>query len=249
MKNYKLIYHFIITILFVYIFLQFLTFKNTNYIYNFYTKYVMNKYCIILYICLLFLIIKYDTYTTILLFLLIIGPFKCSTKEYFEGNILSTTQPITTQPITTQPITTQPITTQPITTQQQTLYSNRNKISKLIDKQVTNDLLGIDDRFKMDEVKKNEILKQIKAQITFDPYKTDLSKDVINEIYNKYFDNDIFIKLNTINEDSKDYIAAGNFKYIPTQDKVNYDMIKYEDLTKNNAFIINGEFNDTNKSL
>ena len=60
---------------------------------------------------------------------------------------------------------------------------------------VENNLLGIDDRFKMDDVKKDELLRQIKAQINFDPYKTELSKEVIYEIYNKYFDNDIFVKL------------------------------------------------------
>ena len=229
MKNNKLIYHLIITILFVYVFLQFLTLKNTNYIYNFYTKYIMNKYCIILYISLLFLLIKYDTYTTILLFLLIIGPFRCSTKEYFEENYsnISTTQPNTTQPNTIQQIPEQ----------------------NLINEQVNNNLLGIDDRFKVDEIKKNEILREIKAQINFDPYKTDLSKNVIYEIYNKYFDNDIFVKLNSIDEDSKNYIASGNFNYIPKQEKVIYDMKTYEDLTKNTAFGINSQMDDTNRSL
>ena len=238
MKNIKLIYHLIITILFVYIFVQFLTLKHTNYIYNFYTKYVMNKYCIIIYISLLFFLIKYDTYTTILLFLLIIGPFKCSTKEYFETP--TTTPPTTTTPLTTTKKSTPTTTKQSIPT---------NPIQNLINKKLNNELLGIDDRFKMDEFKKNEILKEIKAQINFDPYKTDLSKNVINEIYNKYFDNDIFIKLNSIDENSKNYIAAGNFEYVPKPDKVNYDMKTYEDLTKSTSFGVNSELNGTNKAL
>ena len=49
-KNGIIIYHCILIIIFVYIFVQFLTMKSNNAIYNFYTKYVMNKYCIILYL-------------------------------------------------------------------------------------------------------------------------------------------------------------------------------------------------------
>ena len=212
MKNIKLYYHLIITFMFVYIFIQFLTLKQTNYIYKFYTDYIMNKYCIIIYISLLFCIMKYDTYTAILLFILIIGPFKCSTKEFYENN---TTLSNTTLPNTTLPNI------------EQTAISNI----------VKDNLLGIDDRFKMDDIKKDEILRQIKAQIKFDPYKTNLSKDVIYEIYNKYFDND-----------SKEYIASGNFNYVPKENKVDYDITTYENLNKNTAFGINANI-DTNKSI
>ena len=101
----------------------------------------------------------------------------------------------------------------------------------------------------MDDIKKTEILRQIKAQINFDPYKTELSKDVIYEIYNKYFDNDVFVKLNSIDEDSKNYIASGNFNYIPKENKVDFDITTYENLNKNTAFGINSQVDDTNKSL
>ena len=206
MKNIKLYYHLIITLLFIYIFIQFLTLRQSNSIYKFYIDYVMNKYCLILYISLLFLIMKYDIYTTILLFILIIGPLKCSSKEYFE-----------------------------------TEQSQINEV-------VTNNLLGIDSRFKIDDVKKNEILRQIKAQINFDPYKTELSKEVIFEIYNKYFDNDIFVKLKSIDDRSKDYIASGKFDYIPKEKKIDYDITTYENLLKNTSIGIN-QFNDINNSL
>ena len=205
-KNIKLVYHCFITILFVYVFIQFLTLKITNNVYKFYNDYIMNKYCLILYICLLLFVINYDKYTCILLFILIIGPIKCSYKEYFEDE------------------------------------------QQAINTLIKNKLLGIDDRFKMDDVKKDEILRQIKAQINFDPYKTNLSKDVIYEIYNKYFDNDIFVKLKSIDNDSKEYIASGNFNYIPTENKVDYDITTYENLIKNPSFGIN-ENMDINKSL
>lgn len=215
MKNLKLFYYFIITILFVYVFVQFLALKNSNNIYKFYTDYIMNKYCLIIYILLLFVILKYDTYTTVLLFILIIGPFRCSKKEYFNNY----TNPITTVPLSTT-----------LSTIINTNSLNQTETEKIND--IVNNTLNIDDnRFKMDDVKKDEILRQIKAQINFDPYKTNLSKDVIYEIYNKYFDNNIFNKLNAIDNDSKEYIASGNFNYIPNQDKVDYDITTYNNLS------------------
>ena len=100
----------------------------------------------------------------------------------------------------------------------------------------------------MDDVKKDELLRQIKAQINFDPYKTNLSKEVIYEIYNKYFDNDVFIKLKEIDNKSKDYIASGKFNYIPKEDKVDYDIKTYENLLKNTSIGVNN-LNDVNKAL
>jgi hypothetical protein len=99
--------------------------------------------------------------------------------------------------------------------------------------------LGIDSRFKKDDVVIQNILRQIKSQVDFDPYKTDLSKDVINEIYNKYFDNDIFVKLKNNNDDSKDYLAAGNFNYVPKVAQADYDLVSYQNLSDNLQIGIN----------
>ena len=214
-KNIKLYCHCFITILFVYIFIQFLTLKTTNNVYKFYNDYIMNKYCLILYICLLLLVMNYDKYTGILLFILIIGPIKCSYKEYFEDE-----------------------------EQEQEQEQEENEINTVVEK----NLLGVDDRFKMDDVKKDELLRQIKAQINFDPYKTNLSKEVISELYNKYFDNDVFVKLKEIDNKSKDYIASGKFNYIPKEDKVDYDIKTYENLLKNTSIGVN-QLNDSKKSL
>tara|TARA_B110000305_G_C19058691_1_gene456089 strand:- start:104 stop:607 length:504 start_codon:yes stop_codon:yes gene_type:complete len=151
---------------------------------------------------------KYDIYTTILLFILIIGPLRCSSKEYFEEQK---------------------------DTKEKNEITKEEKEQKEINKVVKDNLLGIDNRFKMDDVKKNELLKQIKAQINFDPYKTELSKEVIYEIYNKYFDNDVFVKLKGIDDLSKKYVASGKFDYIPKENKVDYDITTYENLLKNSS--------------
>ena len=199
MKNILLGYHIILTIIFVYIFIQFLTMKRTNTIYKFYSDYIMNKYCIILYIFLTLIILKYDNFTGILLLILIIAPFKCAIKEFFKSSSSSSSP----------------------------------------DSHIATDLLSTDTRFKTDDVTKDTIIKQIKSQIDFDPYKTNLGKGVIYEIYNKYFDNDIFVKLKSTNDDSKQYIASGNFKYLPENNKVDYDLVTYQNLTQNTQIGIN----------
>lgn len=104
---------------------------------------------------------------------------------------------------------------------------------------IQENVLGKDERFKVDEQAIQEILRQIKSQVDFDPYKTQLDKDVIYEIYNKYFDNDIFKKLKKNNNDSASYIAAGNFNYVPTIAKVDYDLLTYQNLSNNTGFGIN----------
>lgn len=197
-KNYLLLYHIIITCIFIYVYVNFLTMKSSNIIYKLYTNYILNKYCLILYVALLIIIWKYfDIYTAILLLLLIISPFNMSLKEYFENDNIN---------------------------------NNKNNINTNL---LLSQTLGIDDRFKMDEIVVKNILKQIKAQVDYDPYKAPLTKDVIYEIYNKYFDNDIFTKLKTNNDDSKSYIAAGNFNYIPTIAQVDYDIPTYQNLSTN----------------
>ena len=203
MPNIILAYHIIITIIFVYIFIQFLSMKRSNIVYKFYSDYIMNKYCIIVYIFLTLIILKYDSFTAILLLILIIAPFKCSIKEFFYSNTITNTIPTS---------------------------ENLN---------ISAGLLGNDNRFKVDDVTTDTILRQIKSQIAFDPYKTNLGKDVTYEIYNKYFNNDIFVKLMNINDDSKQYIAAGNFKYLPDNSKVDYDLVTYQNLSQNTQLGIN----------
>ena len=217
--EYLLYYHLSITLVFIYIFIQFLTMKRSNLIYRVYADYIMNKYCLILYILLIMFIVRIDSYTGVLLFIIVMVPFRFVYKEFFEDT--TTTIP-TTIPNTIPATTNNP----------------------LLDKE----LLGIDDRFKMDDVAKDQILKQIRSQIEFDPYKTNLSKDVIYEIYNKYFDNDIFVKLKNVNDDSKQYIASGNFNYLPKNDKVDYDLVSYQNLSQNTQLGINPIIDGLNKN-
>jgi len=168
---------------------------------------------------------KYDTYTGVLLLLLIIGPFKISIKELFYIDETATIPTIIKDGVI---IANLPVPT--ITSLQDSVNAN-----KLVNAQ----FLGIDDRFKVDDVVVKDILRQIKSQVDFDPYKTNLSKEVIYEIYNKYFDNDVFVKLKNNNDDSKTYLAAGNFNYIPKVAKVDYDLVTYQNLNNNLQLGIN----------
>ena len=220
------LYYIGITSVFIYIFVQFLTMKRSNAVYRIYTEYIMDKYCFLLYLFLAVLVMKVDMYTSVLLIILAIGPFKTSIHEFFEVSSTSPNTTITTYPtmLNNDLVVTEiprPIDDKSIT--------NIAEPKELIDRQI----LGIDDRFKVDDIAVKAILRQIKSQVEFDPYKTNLEKDVIGEIYNRYFDNDVFTKLKTNYDDSKDYIAAGNFKYLPQSNKVDYDLVTYQNLDNN----------------
>lgn len=226
-------YQLIITIIFAYIFVQFLTLKRDNIIYKIYADYILNKYCLIIYIILSLLIMKYDKYTGILLLILIIGPFKLSIKELFDTPTITTIPTMTIPTIPT--IVKDGLVIADIPKPTATFLQDTVNQKELLNEQE----LGVDARFKTDDVAVKEILRQIKSQVDFDPYKTNLSKEVIYEIYNKYFDNDIFVKLKNTNDDSKTYLAAGNFQYIPTVAQVDYDLITYQNLNDNIQLGIN----------
>lgn len=231
------IYHLLITIGFIYIFYQLLSMRKTNCIYRYWSEYVLNRYCFILYILLALYIFTRDSYTGMLMLVLGVASFKTAFKEYFTDtsaildprylpNAIEATIP--TKIIDGQVVADLPVPT--MTSLQDTVDA-----ASLIRAQY----LGEDDRFKMDDVTIREILRQIKSQVDFDPYKTQLDKDVIYEIYNKYFDNDIFVKLKNNNDDSASYLAAGNFNYVPTIAQVDYDLVTYQNLTNNTGFGIN----------
>jgi len=220
-KNGIIIYHSIITIIFVYIFVQFLTMKSNNAVYRFYSQYIMNRYCIILYILLILVIMKYDKFTSILLLIMIVSPFKCAIKEFYQDNSNSTSSSTSSYDKNIM----------------STIYKPTEPV--IINPTLPSIVNESDDRFKMDDIAKDKILKQIKSQIDFDPYKTVLAKEVIYEIYNKYFDNDVFVKLKKVNDDSKQYIAEGNFNYVPENNKVDYDLVTYQNLSQNTQIGIN----------
>ena len=202
----QLLFHLLVTMLFIYIFYQLLSMKKSNNVYYIWSEYVLNKYCFICYLLLSIYIFTLDSYIGLLLLILAIASFRIANKEYFD---------VTTSLTTIPNVTTIP--------------------NGLVQEQE----LGIDARFKVDDVAVRDILRQIKSQVDFDPYKSNLDKQVIYEIYNKYFDNDIFLKLKNNNDDSASYLAAGNFNYIPSTPKVDYDIVTYQNLNDNIQFGIN----------
>ena len=246
MNKHLIIYRLAITVIFVYIFIQFLTMKRSNFVYKFYSDYIMHKFCILLYVFLILIIMKYDSYTAILLFILIIIPFKFVYKEYFKNfeyfadlQTINTTIPtISTIPNTSTIPNRSTIPN--ITFPKFTQYNIQLGTDELTQANlIQSEYLNKDDRFKINDVAKDDILKQIRKQIENDPYKTNLSKNVINEIYAKYFNNDIFKKLIESNDDSKQYIASGNFPYLPKDNKADYDLTKYQNLSNNFQLGIN----------
>ena len=209
----KKILHIIAGLIFIYIFIHLLSMRNTDVIFHSFTNLVMSSsYCLALYVIVNIAIFCYvDKYIGVLLFIILVTQYRTALKEYFVDVPSITPSPSVTYS-----------------------FNNDETAQNLLNVQ-----LGIDERFKMDEVVKDEILRQIKSQIDFDPYKSNLAKGVIYEIYNKYYDNNIFKKLKNIVDDSQDYVAAGNFTYLPKNDKVDYDLIRYQNLNDNIQFGIN----------
>ena len=233
-KNQAVFYHLGITLVFIYIFYNLLSMRKKNMIYRFWHEYITNKYCFILYLILSLFILTLDSYTGILLLVLAIGTFKTAIRELFSNNTESFADnnytiptAIPTAIVDGQIVANLPI---PIATSLQDTITTDNILAQS---------LGQDARFKVDDVAVGEILRQIKSQVDFDPYKTDLDKSVIYEIYNKYFDNDIFKKLQNNVSDSASYIAAGNFTYVPAVAKVDYDLVSYQNLSNNTGFGVN----------
>lgn len=217
----KIWIHILATVIFIYILLQFLSMTNDNVIYKFYTQYLMNRYYLLLYLILCVVLYQYDKYIAVLMALLIIPPFKIAHKEFFEVSIPTRTGD--------NGVVIADIPRPTMTNLEYVINADREELLK---KQA----LGIDERFKTDPVVIKDILRQIKSQVDFDPYKTNLDKSVIYELYNRYFDNDIFIKLKKNNNDSEEYLAAGNFNYVPTVPQTDYDITTYQNLSDNVQF-------------
>lgn len=89
-----------------------------------------------------------------------------------------------------------------------------------------------DKRFKRDNVKIKEILRQIQAEINFDPYKTPLARKIIIDIYEKYFNNDMFIKLQEINDNSKQYQKEYKLLYMTQPTSLDYSISMADILSK-----------------
>ena len=96
-----------------------------------------------------------------------------------------------------------------------------------------------DDRFKTDDVKIREIIRQIQAELDFDPYKTPLARQVIIDVYKRYFNNDMFVKLNEITENSKKYQKEYRLLYMPQPTELNYSVDVADLLSKSSGFGVN----------
>uniref|UniRef100_A0A6C0HKQ1 Uncharacterized protein n=1 Tax=viral metagenome TaxID=1070528 RepID=A0A6C0HKQ1_9ZZZZ len=210
-----LVYRIIAGILFIYIYTHLMALSNTDWICNIFRKLVIANSCtIILYLLVNLLIFCYlDRYIGVLLFIIIITQYRTALKEFFDDGATDITVK---------------------TGNDRNPYDIPQNTASLMKAQ-----LGVDDRFKIDDVVQDQILKQIQAQIQFDPYKSNLAKNVINEIYSKYYNNSIFTKLKGIVDDSQSYIAAGNFKYLPEVNQIDYDVITCQNLNNNVQLGIN----------
>ena len=73
----------------------------------------------------------------------------------------------------------------------------------------------------------------------FDPYKTPLAREVIIDIYKRYFNNDMFVKLQEITENSKKYQKQYKLLYVPQPTELNYSVDVAKLLAESSGFGVN----------
>jgi hypothetical protein len=152
-----------------------------------------------------------NKYLGILAFLLFILQFKMACRESFSMfNPPNGTQSPAISPIPTTPTTTKsPLFAVLDVSPSLNLEEEKLElVSKEYEATVNKDIpiiLAEDDLFTMDPVKKSEILRAVRAQLDFDPYKSDLTRETILDIYRKYFGEDEALKFRREYETSQSY--------------------------------------------
>ena len=152
-----------------------------------------------------------NKYLGILAFLLFILQFKMACRESFsmfnppDGEQSPAISPIPTTPTTTKSPLFAVLDVSPSLNLEE---EKLELVSKEYEATVNKDIpiiLAEDDLFTMDPVKKSEILRAVRAQLDFDPYKSDLTRETILDIYRKYFGEDEALKFRREYETSQSY--------------------------------------------
>lgn len=137
--------------------------------------YMGNFWYQVIFLILIILVLQSDTYIALLLFLLYIIQFVVVCRHLEPFQV---------------------------TTEPPAIFGVLDKTPPDIFK---SDVLAEDDIFKMDPVKKTEILRAVRAQLDFDPFKSDLTRQTILDIYRKYFGEEEALKYHQDYETYKSY--------------------------------------------
>ncbi len=221
-KNTKLIINSILISLFIVLYI--LGSKNQfNFFSYFYPKNQIPLLLIVLVILIVGSLLIYNTYIGILYVILLIFQLKWIKYDTFLSEINSI--PSTTNFLSGD-----------------TTY-NPNRAVRSSEEETKQNLLVTpfyidtqDERFRIDDVKVKEIIRQIQAELQFDPSKTPLARKVIIDIYRKYFDNDIFVKLNEITQESEKYQSEYQSIYQNPTVELGYDVDTAKVLQSSTAF-------------
>lgn len=156
-----------------------------------------------------------NKYLGILAFLLFILQFKMACKESFSMfNPSNGTQSPAVAPYSSISITPPTTTKSPLfavldVTPSLNLEEDKleavSKEYETVAKADVAPVLAEDDLFTMDPVKKTEILRAVRAQLDFDPYKSDLTRETILDIYRKYYGEDESLKFKREYETAQSY--------------------------------------------
>jgi hypothetical protein len=210
--NSRLLVNMLGAVLFVIVFVLFTDTLNSK------TRSYMGQYIYQLgFLIFVYLICISNKYLGILAFLLFILQFKMACKESFsmfnppdgeQSPAISTSY--TTTPIPSTPTTTKsPLFAVLDVSPSLNLEDEKLEVlTKEYEAAAKADIAPItaeDDLFTMDPVKKSEILRAVRAQLDFDPYKSDLTRETILDIYRKYFGEDEALKFRREYETAQSY--------------------------------------------
>lgn len=156
-----------------------------------------------------------NKYLGILAFLLFILQFKMACKESFSMfNPPNGTQSPAVSPYSSPSLTPPTTTKSPLFAVLDVVPSLNLEEEKLevvskeyeaVAKADITPVLAEDDLFTMDPVKKSEILRAVRSQLDFDPYKSDLTRETILDIYRKYYGEDEALKFKREYETAQSY--------------------------------------------
>lgn len=206
-KNFKLIINYLFIILFIILYVI-ASIHKFNLFYYIYPNNNIPLYLIIISFIIVIMLLLYNTYIGLLYAILLIFQLKCIKYENFNISNNTSNNELKANQIDTK--------------------NNKLTIPFYIETD--------DERFKIDDVKIKQIIRQIQAELQFDPSKTPLARKVIIDIYKKYFDNDIFVKLNEITQESEKYTSEYQLLYTNPTIELGYDVDTAKILQSSTSF-------------
>jgi hypothetical protein len=198
----RLLVNFLGTILFIIVFVLF-TDSLSSSIREYMGRYIYQ----LAFLIFVYMLCVSNKYLGILAFLLFILQFKMACKESFSmfNPPNGTQSPAVSPPTTTKSPLFAVLDVVPSLNLEEEKLEVVSKEYEAAAKADIAPVLAEEDLFTMDPAKKSEILRAVRSQLDFDPYKSDLTRETILDIYRKYYGEDEALKFKREYETAQSY--------------------------------------------